>query len=126
MARSCYSWAVTVPLASGLGIIGVEAQGLWHLQIYKSSPAKTPFLNVTRLGQTKHGSLFFSPNDTIRGAGQPTIYSDDGQLVWQGLYQTTFAMRPQMFEGEPVVTSSEGTVGFSLGFGQITIIDNTY
>ncbi|CAK7238017.1 hypothetical protein SBRCBS47491_010244, partial [Sporothrix bragantina] len=113
-------------LASNLGIANVEAQGLWPLQTYKSSPAETPFVNVTKLGQTEQGLLFLSINDIGRGSGHPAIYSDDGQLVWQGSNQTTFAMQPQILDGEPVFTYWEGTAGFGFGFGQITIKDSTY
>ncbi|KAL1895868.1 hypothetical protein Sste5346_004965 [Sporothrix stenoceras] len=126
MIQSRYALAMVVLLGGGLGTIGVDGQVLWPLQTYKSSPATMPFLNVTKQGQTEQGFLFFSPVDIIRGAGYPAIYSDDGQLVWQGQNQTTFAMQPQIFDGEPAVTYWNGTVGFGFGFGQITIIDNTY
>lgn len=61
-------------------------------------------MNVTKMGQTELGFLFFSPEDILRKTGQPCIYSDDGQLVWQGSPGNYSTLQPQLLEGEPVIT----------------------
>lgn len=99
---------------------------LWPLQTYKSSAARVPFLNVTKMGQTEPGYLFFTPHDLLRNNGYPTIYSDDGQLVWQGTYGNFSAMQPQMLDGEPVMVYWTGYTGLGFGYGHISILDSSY
>ena len=99
---------------------------LWPLQTYKSSSIKTPFMNVTKMGQTEPGFLFLSPEDIVRGDGHPTIYSDDGQLVWQGANGNYTALQPQMLGDEPIIAYWEGFQGNGFGFGYISILNSSY
>ncbi|KAJ6005755.1 hypothetical protein N7451_003699 [Penicillium sp. IBT 35674x] len=109
------------------GFVGVTtAQTLWPLQTYKSSSIETPYLNVTKMGQTEPGHLFFSPHDILRGNGYPTIYSDDGQLVWQGQEGNYSALHPQKLNGESVIVYWEGFVAEGFGFGHISILNSSY
>lgn len=115
------------------GCIIASAQGPsgsspWPLQSFKSSPLQPPFLNVTKRGQTELGYLFVGPVDDARQfASYPMIYSDDGQLVWQGPLMNISAYQPQMLNGEPVLAYWNGNnpqVGY--GFGVISILDSSY
>lgn len=99
---------------------------LWPLQNYKSSSIKTPFMNVTKMGQTEPGLLFLSPSDEIREYGYPAIYSDDGQLVWQGAEGNYSALQPQMLDGEAVIAYWEGFSGSGFGFGHIGVLNSSY
>lgn len=101
-------------------------EALWPLQTYKSSSIKAPYLNVTKMGQTELGYLFFTPQDIVRGEGHPTIYSDDGQLVWQGVEGNYSALQPQMLNGEPVIAYWTGYDGQGFGFGHISILNSSY
>lgn len=103
-----------------------SSEALWPLQTYKSSSIKTPYLNVTKMGQTEPGYLFFTPQDIIRDKGHPTIYSDDGQLVWQGAEGNYSALQPQMLNGEPVIAYWTGYDGQGFGFGHISILNSSY
>ncbi|KAJ5279286.1 hypothetical protein N7478_004658 [Penicillium angulare] len=98
----------------------------WPLQTYKSSSIKTPYLNVSKMGQTEPGYLFFAPQDILRGTGHPSIYSDDGQLVWQGVNGNQSALQPQTLDGEPVIAYWEGYNGEGFGFGHISILNSSY
>lgn len=121
--------AAHIPRALTLlaGIVGVTtAQTLWPLQTYKSSSIETPYLNVTKMGQTEPGHLFISPHDILRGTGYPTIYSDDGQLVWQGQEGNYSALQPQKLNGESVIVYWEGFVAEGFGFGHISILNSSY
>lgn len=102
------------------------ADALWPLQTYKSSSIKTPSFNVTKMGQTEPGYIFLSPADILRGNGHPVIYSDDGQLVWQGVEGNYSALQPQMLDGEPVIAYWEGFTGEGFGFGHISILNSSY
>lgn len=113
------------------GCISVSAaqdptEGLWPLQTFKSSSIQTPFMNVTKMGQTEPGYLFFTPEDRVRGDGHPAIYSDDGQLVWQGASGNYSALQPQMLDGEPVIAYWTGYAGKGFGFGHISILNSSY
>lgn len=99
---------------------------LWPQQSYKSSSILTPFMNVTKMGQTEPGFLFLSPEDEIRATGHPAIYSDDGQLVWQGANGNYSALQPQILNGEPVIAYWAGYVGDGFGFGHISILNSSY
>ena len=99
---------------------------LWPLQAYKSSSIQAPFLNVTKMGKTEPGYLFFTPQDTLRGDGYPAIYSDDGQLVWQGTQGNYSALQPQMLDNEPVIAYWTGYSGDGFGFGHISILNSSY
>ncbi|KAJ5585674.1 hypothetical protein N7450_005461 [Penicillium hetheringtonii] len=113
------------------GLISVTGAQLshdapWPLQTYQSSTIKTPLMEVTKIGQTEPGFLFISPSDIIRGDSHPAIYSDDGQLVWQGAKGNYTALQPQMLDGEPVIAYWEGFQGAGFGFGHITILNSSY
>lgn len=96
----------------------------WPLQTFKSTPIQTPYLNVTKNGKTELGYLFFSPStDTT---SHPAIYSDDGQLVWQGPRANTSALQPQTLDGEPVLAYWHGADITGFGFGSISILNTSY
>ncbi|CAG8275237.1 unnamed protein product [Penicillium olsonii] len=113
-------------LASFSGLVESADEALWPLQSFKSSPIQAPFLNVTKMDQTEPGYLFFSPHDKLRETGHPVIYSDDGQLVWQGNPGNYSAVQPQMLNGEPVIAYWSGYSGAGFGFGAITILNSSY
>lgn len=124
--RRCIPQALA--LFAGCLAVGLAQpeDALWPLQAYKSSSIQTPFLNVTKTGQTEPGYLFFSPEDTTRGEAYPAIYSDDGQLVWQGPSGNYSALQPQMLDGEPVIAYWTGYAGNGFGFGYISILNSSY
>jgi hypothetical protein len=62
----------------------------------------------------------------MRETGYPTIYSDDGQLVWQGAGGNYSALQPQMLDGEPVMAYWSGFSGKGFGFGHISILNSSY
>lgn len=103
-----------------------ESDTPWPLQSFKSSPLQPPFLNVTKKGQTEAGFLFLGPRDKVRDTGYPMIYSDDGQLVWQGPLVNISAYQPQMLHGEPVLAYWQGYVDSGFGFGSICIRNSSY
>ena len=115
-------------LAGCLGVTKAQSaeDTLWPLQQYKSSSIQTPFLNVTKMGKTEPGYLFFSPADILRKEGHPVIYSDDGQLVWQGPKGNYSALQPQMLDDEPVIAYWTGYNGQGFGFGHISILNSSY
>lgn len=120
--------AGSVPIASAQFLPGSASSSaaLWPLQSYKSSSIQTPFMNVTKMGQAEPGLLFLTPHDVLRQEGYPAIYSDDGQLVWQGVKGNLSALQPQILDGEPVMAYWSGFAGYGFGFGSISILNSSY
>ncbi|KAJ9483459.1 hypothetical protein VN97_g9941 [Penicillium thymicola] len=112
--------------ASCFSLASSADEELWPLQKFQSSSIQTPIMNVTKMGQTEPGFLFLSPHDIIRKSGYPAIYSDDGQLVWQGPSGNYSALQPQMLNSEPVIAYWSGDLSSGFGFGGITIVNNSY
>ncbi|KAJ5697787.1 hypothetical protein N7488_011471 [Penicillium malachiteum] len=99
---------------------------LWPVQTYKSSPIQAPYLNITKVGQTEPGSIFLTVRDKLRGVIYPSIYSDDGQLIWQGPKGSQFALQPQVLDGEPVLVYWNGVANLGFGHGHISILNTSY
>lgn len=109
-----------------LGAVESSAQSStqWPQQTFKSTPLEAPYLNVTKNGKTELGYLFFSPSNS--NWSYPTIYQDDGQLVWRGPLVNTSAEQPQMLNGEPVLAYWNGANIKGFGFGSISILNSSY
>ncbi|KAB8205222.1 ASST-domain-containing protein [Aspergillus parasiticus] len=109
-----------------LGAVESSAQPStqWPQQTFKSTPLEAPYLNVTKNGKTELGYLFFSPSNS--NWSYPTIYQDDGQLVWRGPLVNTSAEQPQMLNGEPVLAYWNGANIKGFGFGSISILNSSY
>ncbi|GKZ73307.1 hypothetical protein AnigIFM50267_009990 [Aspergillus niger] len=102
------------------------AESTWPQQTFRSTSIQAPYLNVTKNGKTELGHLFFSPSSSTMEWSYPAIYSDDGQLVWQGPNANTSAYQPQMLDGEPVLAYWQGANYQGYGFGAISILNASY
>lgn len=102
------------------------AESTWPQQTFRSTSIQAPYLNVTKNGKTELGNLFFSPSSSSMEWSYPAIYSDDGQLVWQGPNANTSAFQPQMLDGEPVLAYWQGANYLGYGFGAISILNASY
>ena len=74
MTPICWPLALLTIFISAAVTAQTTASALWPLLQYKSSSIQTPYLNVTKMGQTEPGYLFFSPIDLLRGQIYPVIY----------------------------------------------------
>ncbi|KAJ5365706.1 hypothetical protein N7517_008592 [Penicillium concentricum] len=122
---SRFPQALTI-FATFFGLAQSADNGLWPMQKFKSSSIQAPYMNVTKMGPTEPGFLFLTPHDIIRQTGYPAIYSDDGQLVWQGPSGNYSALQPQVLNGEPVMAYWSGYVSLGFGFGGISIVNSSY
>lgn len=133
MRRLSYLFPALALLTSCLDLVAASLWSpdsdppLWPLQSYKSSSIQTPFMNVTKSGQTEPGLLFLTPADTVRKHAPAAIYSDDGQLVWQGPDHKHFsALQSEILDGEPVLVYWAGIKLSGFGFGHISILNSSY
>ncbi|PYI11100.1 hypothetical protein BO78DRAFT_304483 [Aspergillus sclerotiicarbonarius CBS 121057] len=109
-------------------LFGVQAaaQSAWPQQTFRSTSIQAPYLNVPKHGKPELGHLFFSPSSSTQEWSYPAIYSDDGQLVWQGPNGSTSAFQPQMLDGEPVLAYWQSADYQGYGFGSISILNTSY
>jgi hypothetical protein len=96
-----------------------------------------PAMQITarRAGRAP-GHLFVSPvlapghNPPLRGQVGPTIFDDQGDLVWLGPSprgREAFNFRVQSYRGVPALTWWQGRLSFlGLGFGEGVIADSSY
>lgn len=116
------AWVDISTLAQSTG----SSPPLWPLQSFKTTSYQPPAFNVTKVGQTEPGYLIFAPFDRARNATVPLIYSDDGQLVFHGPSEGAYSLRPQILNGEPVLTYWTGVPVEGFGFGSVIILDSSY
>ncbi|WEW57886.1 hypothetical protein PRK78_003353 [Emydomyces testavorans] len=102
-----------------------NSNATWPLQSFHSTDIRTAFFNVTKNGKTELGYIFVTP--WANGRSHPSIYQDDGQLVWQGPEGTSYGFRPQTLRGQPVIVYWEGELNSKgYGYGAINILNNSY
>lgn len=107
-----------------------QASAVWPFQTFHTTSFEPPNLKVTKNGTTSEGYLFF--DQSWQGAHQfaPFIMSDDNELIWEGRnHSVTSGLRPQMLDGEPVLTYWNGS-GLSdpwgWGYGSVVVMDQSY
>ncbi|KAJ9315201.1 hypothetical protein DTO271D3_4654 [Paecilomyces variotii] len=105
----------------------------WQYQTFKSATYQPPNMTIEKHGRTEPGFLFFDQTWAGTVDYAPLIMTDENELVWQGSMpaedNTIFGLRPQTFEGKPVLTYWRGTgYGDPLGFGYgvIYLLDQSY
>ncbi|GES66242.1 hypothetical protein ATEIFO6365_0013021000 [Aspergillus terreus] len=98
----------------------------WPIETFRSTNISAPVLNVTKNGKTEPGYVFIGPMTSSHAKANPAIYSDDGQLIWQGPMVNVSAYQPQMLDGEAVLAYWTGADIKGFGFGQITIMNSSY
>lgn len=99
----------------------------WPVWSYRSSNANPPFLNITKTGNTEPGYIFTCPSLHVVNGGNPTIYDDDGELIWQGPSGNRTYFRADMLHGEPVLVYWSGmTSSKGYGSGFVRVLNSSY
>lgn len=112
---------------AALAAAATPAPPQWPVQLFKSSPLQPFVMNVTKNGKTEPGYIFLTPLDVLKVHGFPAIYTDDGELVWQGPPGNITGFQPQILNGEPVLTYWNGTVSIGgFGYGSIHFLNQEY
>lgn len=105
----------------------------WQYQTFETGSYKPPNMTIEKYGRTEPGYLFFDQTWPGTADYAPLIMTDDNELIWQGPmpaeFAITFGIRPQIFEGEPVLVYWRGTgyndpLGF--GYGVIYLLNQSY
>lgn len=114
----------------GIGATAVQAalapNSTWPVQSYNSTKIRASVLETTKMGETDPGYIFVTPWNGHR-SGHPSIYKDDGQLVWQGPEGTIFGFRPQNLSNNPMLVFWEGDfTGTGYGHGAVNLLNSSY
>ncbi|TGO39623.1 hypothetical protein BHYA_0050g00080 [Botrytis hyacinthi] len=125
---------------------------LWPTQSYVTVNFRPPTFDVTKTGETQSGLILINPvlnplnksdlNAAVSAVGSVQasacgIFTEDGQLVWQGPYDfaedSTYPsffstnLMVQEYMGKPVLTYWQGVrKSHGVAYGNITILDDTY
>ena len=99
---------------------------------FRSSRIKAPKVRLTHgpAPGASPGEIFLAPvslKDNPNPDG-PMIVDERGRLVWfrQARGGKVFDFRAQAFEGRPVLTWWEGRFALGWGYGEYTVLDDTY
>ncbi|KAL0938209.1 uncharacterized protein CTRU02_207940 [Colletotrichum truncatum] len=117
----------------GFGRLAMTQNGTtnpWPWQTYRSEPTlQPPSLKVTQTGDIADGHLFFDQSGSGAHNYSMFIMSNDNELIWEGAYGDISAYRPQILDGEPVLTYFTGITfpePYGFGYGAVFIFDQTY
>lgn len=125
-------WELSLYIVMSLSMAALAAAATpappqWPVQLFKSSTLQPFVMNVTKNGKTEPGYIFLSPIDVLKLHGFPAIYTDDGELVWQGPPGNITGFQPQILNGEPVLTYWNGTASIGgFGYGSVHFLNQEY
>ncbi|KAF3480131.1 uncharacterized protein GIQ15_05478 [Arthroderma uncinatum] len=98
----------------------------WPIQTYHSTDIRAGSFNTTKYGETEPGYIFVTPWVGGR-SGHPSIYQDDGQLIWQGPEGNIYGFRPQTLHDEPMLVYWEGPfTKEGYGYGAVNLLNSSY
>lgn len=79
------------------------------------------------MGETDPGYMFIGVRKYNEAGTAPTIFDDNGDMVWQGPHGENLDFKVQKLFGEDVITYWDGQPDdMVLGYGSTHILDNTY
>ncbi|KAH6892908.1 ASST-domain-containing protein [Thelonectria olida] len=117
-------------------VVQPDEPSTWPYRVYKSSPYKPPYLDITgNGGEIAEGYLFFTPSlkkGVPTPQNLPLIMGQDNELVFCMDGQSADPhvklkhLRPQMINGTPHITVWQGLIGTGHGYGQVIILDDEY
>ncbi|KAM5429918.1 hypothetical protein McanMca71_001260 [Microsporum canis] len=127
--KLCSPTLVTL-YALGIGATSAQAapdsNSTWPVQSFNSTDIRASIVESSKTGETELGYIFLTPWNGHR-SGHPSIYQDDGQLVWQGPEGTIYGFRPQKLHGNPMLVYWEGQfTGTGYGHGAINLRNSSY
>lgn len=114
-----------------LALGGNAAKDSWHgwpFLTFETGDWQPPYVTLRKLSSYDPGKIFISVrNDNEDGGTAPTIYDNNGDMVWQGPHEKSMDFKMQKLFGEDVITYWDGETGvLGYGYGQVHILDTTY
>lgn len=119
-------------LISAIGALSLSAGVIaadWPSTSFKTGPWEPPQLVLNKTEGYVSDDLIFIPARVANDAGTaPTIFDNDGELIYQGPQEVTMDMKTATLFGKPVLMFWSGQVSDAggFGYGAVHILDNTY
>ncbi|CAL5871551.1 uncharacterized protein PFLUO_LOCUS5804 [Penicillium psychrofluorescens] len=101
----------------------------WPAEHFETGTWSPPHLLLGKSGNYNPGSIFINVRTNIEtDTGQaPTIYDNDGEMIWQGVRRKTMDFKMQKLFGEDVITYWDGETNMlGYGYGRVHILDTSY
>lgn len=120
---------LSVLLLSTLGALAHHGTGEeWPAQQFETGTWTPPYLMVGKLGEVNPGNIFINVRNALEDGGTaPTIYDNDGEMIWQGVQRKTMDFKMQKLFGKDVITYWDGETGvLGYGYGSVHVLDASY
>lgn len=101
----------------------------WPHNRFQTGDWQPPHMLLRKVGNNIYpGKMFVSVRNQHETDGTaPTIYDNNGDMVWQGPHRKTMDFKMQKLFGQDVITFWDGETGvLGYGYGKVHILDNTY
>lgn len=99
----------------------------WPFRTFRTNGFQPPELHVTKSGTTAPGYLFIGPRGNQPAGVAPLIYTDDGDLIYQGPQRSVSNLEIAKLGDQDVLTWWEGEMlKLGFGYGSFHVLDNTY
>lgn len=102
----------------------------WPFESFETGNWEPPHFALRKV--SKHsidpGLIFISArNYNLEKGTAPTIWDNNGDMVWQGPHEKTMDFKVQKLFGQDVITFWDGETGvLGYGYGKVHILDNMY
>lgn len=101
----------------------------WPFFTFHTADSQPPRLDIGNVSDSVDpGLIFMSVRNSNEDVGTaPTIYDNNGDMVWQGPNEKTMNFRQQRLHGQDVITFWDGETGvLGYGYGSVHILDTSY
>lgn len=99
----------------------------WQYESFQTGNWQPPHLSLNVTGETDPGYIFIGVRKSNKAGTAPTIFDNNGDMVWQGPHGENLDFKKQKLFGQDVITYWDGQPDLRvLGYGATHILDSTY
>lgn len=128
MAHSCLFLCAVLSLAF-LARADENDGEIWPYATFQTGAWQPPHLLLRTIGSgIDPGKIFMGVRNINEEEGTaPTIYDNNGDMVWQGPHRKSMDFKMQKLFGQDVITYWDGETGvLGYGYGRVHVLDNMY
>lgn len=99
----------------------------WPYELFQTGNWQPPHLSLSEIGETDPGYIFIGVRKSNKAGTAPTIFDNNGDMVWQGPQGENLDFKMQKLFGKDVITYWDAQPDLRvLGYGATHILDSTY
>ncbi|KAJ5524566.1 hypothetical protein N7494_011216 [Penicillium frequentans] len=118
--------ARSLSLIYGLLSLALAEPG-WPSTSFQTGEWQPPCLSLNKTGDTDPGYLFIGVRKYKQGGNAPTIFDNNGNMVWQGPHGENMDFKVQKLFGRDVITYWDAQPDIRvLGYGSTHVLDTSY